>query len=53
MVENYIRRIEKNLPDSGKVHILAFTDKQYENMKTFRGKEKQRKQKNPDQLTLF
>lgn len=53
MVENYIKRIEKSLPESGKIHILAFTDKQYENMRTFRGKNKQKKQENPDQLTLF
>ena len=53
MVENYIKKIEKNLPESGKVHILAFTDKQYENMKTFKGKKRQKKQENPDQFTLF
>tara|TARA_B100000686_G_C15880614_1_gene520814 strand:- start:109 stop:441 length:333 start_codon:yes stop_codon:yes gene_type:complete len=53
MVGNYIKHIEKSLPESGKVHILAFTDKQYENMRTFRGKKKQKKQENPDQLTLF
>ena len=53
MVESYIRQIEKNLPESGKTHILAFTDKQYENMKTFRGKKRDKKQENPDQFTLF
>ena len=53
MVESYIRQIEKNLAESGKIHILAFTDKQYENMKTFRGKKRDKKQENPDQFTLF
>tara|TARA_Y100001960_G_C14500295_1_gene741235 strand:+ start:294 stop:626 length:333 start_codon:yes stop_codon:yes gene_type:complete len=53
MLEGYVKRIEKNLPESGKVHILAFTDKQYENMKTFIGNKRDKKQKNPDQFTLF
>ena len=53
MVESHVRQIEKNLPEYGKVHILAFTDKQYENMKTFRGHKKDEKRKNPDQFTLF
>ena len=53
MVESYIKKIENNLPELGKIHILAFTDKQYENMKTFRGKKRDKKQENPDQFTLF
>lgn len=53
MAENISGRIEKNLPESGKVHILIFTDKQYENMKRFRGKKLGKKPKNPDQFTLF
>ncbi len=53
MAENISKRIEKNLPEAGKVHILTFTDKQYENMKTFRGKKPGKKPENPDQFTLF
>ena len=53
MVETFTNKIEKNLPDSGKVHILSFTDKQYENMRSFHGREQNEKQKNPDQFTLF
>ena len=51
--EKYIRRIEANMPTAGKVHILTFTDKQYENIITFRGKKRGPKQKNPDQLAFF
>jgi CRISPR-associated protein Cas2 len=53
MAENVIKKIEQNLPEAGKIHILTFTDKQYENMKTFRGKERGKKQKNPEQFSLF
>lgn len=53
MAETMANRIEKNLPPAGKVHILTFTDKQYENIRTFRGRGHGKKPKNPDQLTLF
>lgn len=51
--ETYLRRIEGNLPDRGEVHILTFTDKQYENIVRFSGQRRKRQQKNPDQLALF
>jgi CRISPR-associated protein Cas2 len=51
--ETYLRRIEANLPDSGDVHVLTFTDKQYENIVRFSGRRRKRQQKNPDQLALF
>jgi len=51
--ETYTRRIESSLPASGKVHVLYFTDKQYENMKCFRGKEPEPDHKNPEQFALF
>jgi CRISPR-associated protein Cas2 len=51
--ETFIRKIESNLPKSGRVHILTFTDKQYENMRTFRGKNEDKNCKNTDQLLLF
>ena len=51
--ETYLRRIETNLPDRGDVHILTFTDKQYENIVRYSGQRRKRQQKNPDQLALF
>lgn len=51
--ESYMRRIEAKLPDRGDVHILTFTDKQYENIVRFSGQRRRRQKKNPDQLALF
>ena len=45
-------RIEKNLPATGKVSLLAFTDKQYESIVNFDGRRKERG-KNPEQYVLF
>ncbi|WP_193552297.1 CRISPR-associated endonuclease Cas2 [Oleisolibacter albus] len=49
----YIRRIEANLPSQGEVHILTFTDRQYENIVRFSGRRRRKQQKNPGQLALF
>ena len=51
--EAYMRRIEANLPQTGDVHILSFTDRQYENIIRFSGQCRRRPRKNPDQLALF
>lgn len=51
--EAYMRRIESNLPELGEIHILAFTDRQYENIIRFSGQRRRRPRKNPDQLALF
>lgn len=51
--ETYMRRIEDNLPDSGDVHVLTFTDRQYENIVRFSGQRRRKPRKNPDQLALF
>jgi len=51
--EVFARRIKLNLPMEGKVHILCFTDKQYENLICFRGRKKEDPRKNPDQYALF
>lgn len=51
--EAYMRRIEGALPSSGEVHILTFTDRQYENIVRFSGQRRRRLRKNPDQLALF
>lgn len=52
-VDTYCSQVEKKLPIGGKVNILQFTDKQYERIITFRGKEKQRDKKIPVQYELF
>jgi CRISPR-associated protein Cas2 len=51
--ETYIRRIKEHLPASGKVHVLCFTDRQYENIQRFEGKTREAKRKNPEQFALF
>ncbi len=51
--ETYMRRIEAKMPQRGEVHILNFTDRQYENIVRFSGQRKKRPKKNPDQLALF
>lgn len=51
--EAYLRRIEANLPDRGDIHILTFTDRQYETIVRFAGQRRRRPRKNPDQLALF
>lgn len=51
--ESYLRRIETHLPDEGDVHVLSFTDKQYENIVRYAGRCPSQRRKNPDQLALF
>ena len=46
------RRIQDNLPKYGVVQVVPITDKQYENIQTFRGKARESQEK-PDQLFLF
>lgn len=48
-----IARIEGQVPPGGKVDILQFTDKQYENIISFRGRGNRSNPKNPDQFLLF
>ena len=47
------QKVEKSLPSNGKVDILQFTDKQYENIVSFRGGGRGVRNKNPDQFVLF
>ena len=49
----YTRRVQSALPPAGKVQIVYFTDKQYENIVSFDGPQRQPANKNPEQLTLF
>jgi CRISPR-associated protein Cas2 len=48
-VENKIR---VNLPEFGSVQIVSITDKQYENIKVFKGKQRENTEKK-EQLLLF
>jgi CRISPR-associated protein Cas2 len=47
------RRIEGAMPGAGKVHIVTITDKQYENIRTYRGRKREPGPRMPDQLALF
>lgn len=47
------KRIENSLPPEGKVHLLGFTDKQYENIIRFSAREQKAQRKKPGQLALF
>ena len=49
----YTRRLKQNLPSAGKVNVLYFTDRQYENMESFRGRKREPGAKNPQQYVLF
>lgn len=51
--EAHMRRIEAHVPHAGEVHILSFTDRQYENIVRFSGKRRRAPRRNPDQLALF
>ena len=52
-VEAMIRKVEMSLPPSGKVDVLQFTDKQYEAITCFRGRERGAANKNPEQFVLI
>lgn len=52
-VDTLCSRIERLLPEGGKVSILQFTDKQYERIVSFHGKTRDAAQKTPDQFELF
>lgn len=47
------RQIEAEMPASGKVHFVSITDKQYESIRTYRGRKREPAPKNPSQLVLF
>ena len=51
--ESHLKAIERNLPEKGDIHVLTFTDKQYENIVRFSSQRRQRQRKNPDQLAMF
>ena len=47
------RRIGTQVPNPGKVEVLWFTDKQYQNIRSLRGRSSPARPSRPDQLTLF
>lgn len=51
--EAYTRRIAEALPSSGDVHVLHFTDRQYENIIRFSGRRMRAAKEKPGQLALF
>jgi len=51
--EAHLKRIERNLPEKGDIHVLTFTDKQYENIVRFSSQRRKKNRKNPDQLAMF
>ena len=51
--EAHVRDIEFHLPEKGDVHVLGFTDRQYENIIRYSGQARRRQRKNPGQLALF
>jgi len=51
--EAALKRIESHLPEKGDVHVLTFTDRQYEAIVRFSSQRRQKVRKNPDQLALF
>jgi len=52
-VETLTKKVESVLPSGGKVDILQFTDRQYENIVSFRGQSREPQRKNPEQLVFF
>lgn len=46
------QKVQNNLPEYGSIQIVSITDKQYENIKTFKGKKRDLHEKQP-QLLLF
>lgn len=52
-VEKYTSKIEKMLPEGGKVDIICITDKQYENIISFKGKDRNENKSVNKQYLLF
>lgn len=48
-----VTRIERNLPESGDVQILNFTDRQYHDIVHFSDQGRRTARENPKQLVLF
>lgn len=51
--ETHIARMSAGLPPEGEVRFFLLTDKQFEKMRIFWGKERQEGEKSPSQLEFF
>ena len=51
--ERMTKTVERDVPPTGKVHVVYLTDKQYENIVCFDGRKREPGRKNPGQLVLF
>ena len=51
--EPIICSIEQAVPPEGKVDILQFTDRQYSDIVSLRGRRRRDSRENPDQLVMF
>ena len=51
--EAMTRRIGRHVPKDGKVDVIWFTDRQYADIRSYRGKSDEPRPARPDQLTLF
>ena len=52
-IESLTTGLRKNIPKRGKVEIICITDRQYEEILCFEGKQQCPARKKPDQLQLF
>ena len=52
-IDTLVKQVEFALPEGGNVNVLFFTDKQYERIISFRGRQKDPAKKVPDQYLLF
>jgi CRISPR-associated protein Cas2 len=52
-IDTLVKQVEFVLPEGGNVNVLFFTDKQYERIISFRGRQKDPAKKAPDQYLLF
>ncbi|WP_281170038.1 CRISPR-associated endonuclease Cas2 [Sulfitobacter donghicola] len=48
-----VNRIERNLPETGDIQILNFTDRQYRDIVHFADQGRKSARKNPEQLVMF
>ena len=51
--QTHVRRVEREVPPDGEVRILTITDKQFERMRIFWGKQRKVPECPPQQLELF
>jgi CRISPR-associated protein Cas2 len=52
-VTTLTNRVRAYLPNNGRVSLLAFTDKQYERIMSFNGRQDEEKRGKPAQLEIF